>query len=82
MVAEDLGIPIVSSYRYLGTVIDIALSSAPQIKLTTTGLDLTIQALSPLLSRDNLRFNINSFITFGLPRLMMIPTTADLSIQT
>lgn len=76
-----MGVPIVDTYRYLGTRIDTTFSSVPQVTDSNKAIELAFSALYPLLSKKNLKFNINSFICYALPRILLIPINTNLEIK-
>lgn len=67
-----IGVPIVEQYTYLGARIDEVFSSRPQVIDSNKSIQLAYSALYPLLKRDNLRFNISTFLIYALPRILLI----------
>ncbi len=65
------------NYKYLGTLIDIKLSSKLQIKEAKCKISRIIGKLSPYRKYGNFKFNVNCFWVYALPQIMLIPSLEE-----
>lgn len=73
MKAGKIDIPLTDTYKYLGIHINSQLSGEPAIQNTLNTFYTRYSLFSPALRRATMRFRINSYVTFILPTLMLVP---------
>jgi hypothetical protein len=72
-IAKDLSIPTVEDYKYLGTYVDSFLSPKPAMNKLLSSIIVKHHILRPAINAGDMRFMVNSFNTFVLPSLLLIP---------
>lgn len=70
---DSYDINTTNEYKYLGTWINNTLSSQKALKVVAEQATYTGAALYPILSKNFLRFNINAYTMYVLPKLIAIP---------
>jgi len=70
--ANNLNIPVMPEYKYLGTFIDSKLECTRNVGEIKKSLAITRTKLKPILMRENLRFNIRAFQKYAVPKLLLI----------